>query len=192
VEQAIGLLFDRFWGVTANDISNVDFDEMYAFAEQFRDLLSTLPFQIPQNVLYLGRAANILVGMMTALDPGFNPWTALQPFAQGIAGPSATRTAQDLLGEGVRLFRQTVQLPNQSDAFFTRALNGQLELRAQLSPSSTNDLRRIESGVSRLTWALVFASLLVCGTLLALGGIGWLGAILFIGALATFLRVITL
>ena len=30
----------------------------------FRDLLSELPFQIPQNVLYLGRAANILVGML--------------------------------------------------------------------------------------------------------------------------------
>jgi len=47
IEQAIGLLFDRFWGMTVNDLSNVDFTEMYSFAVQFRDLLSHLPFQIP-------------------------------------------------------------------------------------------------------------------------------------------------
>jgi len=39
VEQAIGMLFDRFWGVAVNDISDVDFDEMYTFATEFRDLL---------------------------------------------------------------------------------------------------------------------------------------------------------
>ncbi|MCS6772970.1 MAG: AarF/UbiB family protein, partial [Thermoflexales bacterium] len=81
IEQAIALLFDRFWGVALNDLSNVEFEEMYRFGLEFRDLLSSLPFQIPQNVLYLGRAANILAGMLTALDPQFDPWRALQPFA---------------------------------------------------------------------------------------------------------------
>ncbi len=192
VEQAIGMLFDRFWGVAVNDISDVDFDEMYAFATEFRDLLSELPFQIPQNVLYLGRAANILVGMMTALDPTFNPWKALQPFAQDLAGAGTVRgTAGNVLTEGVRLLRQTVQLPNQQEAFYSRALNGQLEVRSQLDPSSKNDLKRIDAGVSRLTWAVVFASLLICGTVLAINGLGLLSAALFIGAVVTLVRVLT-
>ncbi len=55
IEQAIALLFDRFWGMTATDLKDVEFDEMYTFAVEFRDLLSSLPFQIPQNILYLGR-----------------------------------------------------------------------------------------------------------------------------------------
>jgi predicted unusual protein kinase regulating ubiquinone biosynthesis (AarF/ABC1/UbiB family) len=192
VEQAIGTLFDRFWGVAVNDISDVDFDEMYAFATEFRDLLSELPFQIPQNVLYLGRAANILVGMMTALDPTFNPWKALQPFAQDLAGAGTVRgAAGNVLNEGVRLLRQTVQLPGQQEAFYSRALNGQLEMRAQLDPASKSDLKRIDAGVSRLTWAVVFASLLVCGTVLAINGLGLLSAALFIGAAVTLVRVLT-
>lgn len=192
IEQAVGTLFDRFWGVAVSDISNVSFDEMYNFAEQFRDLLSSLPVQIPQDVLYLGRAVNILAGMSAALDPNFNPWQAMLPFAQGIANAQVQFKPQDVINEVVRLFRQTVQLPNQSDAFFSRALNGQLEIRAQLSPSSTNDLRRIETGVSRLTWALVFAALLICGTLLAINSVA-VGAVVCLGlAVLTFVRLITL
>ncbi|BCX05130.1 MAG: ABC transporter [Candidatus Roseilinea sp.] len=192
VEQAVGALFDRFWGVAVNDISNVEFGEMYAFATQFRDLLSDLPFQIPQNVLYLGRAANILAGMLTALDPTFNPWKAIQPFANGIAGQTTGRTVQDVLNEGARLIRQTMQLPNQSEAFFSHALNGQLEVRAQLSPKSTEDLRRIEVSVSRLTWAVAFAALLVCGTLLTINAIGALGALCFALAAIAFVRLLLL
>lgn len=192
VEQAVGLLFDRFWGTAVNDISNVEFDEMYAFAVQFRDLLSELPFQIPQNVLYLGRAANILAGMMTALDPAFNPWKAIQPFASGITEQTTIRTAQDVINEGVRWLRQTVQLPNQSEAFFSRALNGQIEFRTQLNAKSTEDLRRIETSVSRLTWAVVFAAALICGALLAINSLGALAALCFVLALVTFVRVLTL
>ncbi|MFC1463220.1 MAG: ABC1 kinase family protein [Candidatus Brachytrichaceae bacterium NZ_4S206] len=193
VEQAVGALFDRFWGTAVNDISNVEFGEMYAFASQFRDLLSDLPFQIPQNVLYLGRAANILAGMLTALDPTFNPWKAIQPFANGLAGrTTATRTVQDVLNEGARLIRQTVQLPNQSEAFFSHALNGQIEVRAQLSPKSTEDLRRIEAGVSRLTWTVAFAALLVCGTLLTINGIGALAAACLVLAVIAFIRLLLL
>ncbi|MCL5995409.1 MAG: AarF/UbiB family protein [Chloroflexi bacterium] len=166
IEQAIGLLFDKFWGMTVSDLTNVDFADMYSFAVEFKDLLSTLPFQIPQNILYLGRAVNILSGMSTALDPKFNAWKEMQPFARDIAGKQGQQTAQDVLKEALRLARLAIQLPNQLDALFSQALNGQLEIRAQLSQSSTSDLRRLESSVSRLAWAVVFTALLICGTLL--------------------------
>jgi len=192
VEQAIGALFDRFWGTAVNDLSNVEFDEMYAFATEFRDLLSELPFQIPQNVLYLGRAANILAGMLTALDPTFNPWKAIQPFAQDMneQRERAPRPVQDVINEGIRLLRQTIQLPNQSEAFFSKALNGQLEIRAQLSTKSTEDLKRIEASVSRLTWAVVFAALLICGTVLMVNASSLLGGLCLLLALPAFGRLV--
>jgi predicted unusual protein kinase regulating ubiquinone biosynthesis (AarF/ABC1/UbiB family) len=189
IEQAIGLLFDRFWGMTTSDLTNVDFTEMYSFAVQFRDLLSTLPFQIPQNILYLGRAVNILSGMSTALDPHFNAWKEIQPFARDIAG-SGTRTAQDILNEGLRLARLTLQLPTQLDAVLSQTLNGQLEVRAQLSASTTSDLRKLESSVSRLTWAFTFAALLICGTLLAINNSAFIAGACFVLALFTFVRML--
>ncbi len=173
IEQAVAALFDRFWGMGMNDITNVEFGEMYQFSVQFKDLLSTLPFQVPQNVLYLGRAANILSGMMVALDPTFNPWQALLPFATDIAGgsggsggASAAKPAQEILNELLRTARQAAQLPGQADAFLSRALAGQLELRTQLSESSASEIRRLERSVTRLTWALLLAAGAVCATLL--------------------------
>jgi predicted unusual protein kinase regulating ubiquinone biosynthesis (AarF/ABC1/UbiB family) len=194
IEQAVGTLFDKFWGMGINDITNVDFNEMYAFMSQFKDLLSTLPFQVPQNVLYLGRAANILSGMMVALDPKFNPWQALLPFANDLAGVgqgSPVKTAQDLGAEIFKFARQAVQLPNQADAFLSRALNGQMEFRAQLNAASTQDLRRIEASVTRLTWAIVFVALLVCGTMLAINGFTGVAIAVGVGALVTLWRTLT-
>ena len=205
IEQAIGGLFDHMWGRTLTDLQNVDFDQMYDFALQFRDLLSSLPFQVPQNVLYLGRATNILSGMCTALDPTFNPWTALQPFAQGMAAapgalsstaPGATLfnggTVQDVVKEALKLGRLGIQLPGQTEAVISRALNGQLEVRAHLSPASTHELRRIEASVSRLTWALVLIALVVCGTVLLINAIPVAGVVAFVLAVPVLVRLLTL
>jgi predicted unusual protein kinase regulating ubiquinone biosynthesis (AarF/ABC1/UbiB family) len=185
IEQAVSMLFDKFWGLNTTDLVNVSFDEMFSFVAEFRDLLSTLPFQMPQNMLYLGRAANILSGMSTALDPKFNPWKEIQPFAQGMAQKSSKRGAQDVLDEVIKLLRQTVQLPNQADQVLSRALSGQLEIRTQLSQASTNDLRRIEHGISRLSWLIIFAVFMGCGTALLISqfvGVG--GVFLVVGGLA--------
>jgi predicted unusual protein kinase regulating ubiquinone biosynthesis (AarF/ABC1/UbiB family) len=191
IEQAIGLLFDKFWGMTVSDLTDVDFSEMYSFAVQFRDLLSSLPFQIPQNILYLGRAVNILAGMSTALDPQFNAWKEIQPFARDIAGGQGAHTAQDVLNEALKLARLTIQLPTQLDAFFSQALNGQLEIRAQLAQSSANDLRRMEASVSRLGMAVVFAALLVCGTLLLINNLALGAAVCYVSATLTLVRMLT-
>ena len=205
IEQALGGLFDRMWGRSMTDLQNVDFDEMYDFAMQFRDLLSSLPFQIPQNVLYLGRATNILSGMCTALDPTFNPWTALQPFAQGMAAlPASARanapgasllngqSVQDVVKEALNLGRLGIQLPAQTEAVISRALNGQLEVRANLSPASMHELRRIETSVSRLTWAMVLIALMVCGTVLLINGITVGGVIALVMAVPALIRLLTL
>jgi predicted unusual protein kinase regulating ubiquinone biosynthesis (AarF/ABC1/UbiB family) len=185
IEQAVSMLFDKFWGLNTTDLVNVSFDEMFSFAAEFRDLLSTLPFQMPQNMLYLGRAANILSGMSTALDPQFNPWKEIQPFAQDMAQKSSKRGVQDVLDEVLKVLRQTVQLPNQADQVLSRALSGHLEIRAQLSQASTNDLRRIENSVSRLGWLIVFAIFMGCGTALLVSQFDGLGGVfLGIGGLA--------
>jgi predicted unusual protein kinase regulating ubiquinone biosynthesis (AarF/ABC1/UbiB family) len=193
IEQAIGGLFDKVWGMNMNDLTNVEFDEMYSFAVQFKDLISSLPFQIPQNVLYLGRATNILSGMCTALDARFNPWLALQPFAQGIAGgQTGVQTAQDIFAELLKIGRLSLQLPTQADAFMSRALNGQLEMRAQLSPASTNELKRIETSVSRLTWALVLIALLACGTLLLINSFTAVGVAALLMGLVALVKLASL
>lgn len=190
IEQAIGTLFDKVWGMTTTDLTDVDFNEMYGFAVQFKDLLNTLPFQIPQNVLYLGRAVNILSGMSTALDPAFNPWKEIQPFASDLAGKAGAQTAQDVLAEVLRLGRTAIQLPVQMDQVFSRALNGQLELRTQFSQQSTDEIRKIQSGLGRLTWAVAFAAALGCGTVFAVNAMSVGAGVCFALAAVAFAKMV--
>ena len=41
-----------------------------------------MPFQIPSDMLFLGRALGILSGLATQIDPHFNVFEAAAPFAQ--------------------------------------------------------------------------------------------------------------
>jgi predicted unusual protein kinase regulating ubiquinone biosynthesis (AarF/ABC1/UbiB family) len=82
LEQAEAQLFDRFWGMSMADLRRIGHAEMHQFAQQFRGLMLSMPFQVPHNLLLLGRALAILSGMCTGLDPEFNVWTQLAPYAQ--------------------------------------------------------------------------------------------------------------
>ncbi len=174
IELAISLTFERYWGKTMDDLTSAGFGEIFAFAMQFRDLLFTLPFQIPQNVLYLGRAASVLSGMSMNLDPEFNVWTSLQPFATGAVSASGVASPGALLADVVRILGQLARAPGQSSAFFDRALAGQLEIRtAPESPGATP--RGRTEMASRLGLGIASAGLAGAGAALILGGVtaGW-------------------
>ncbi len=55
LEQAEAQLFDRFWGKSMSDLRRVQHAEMRQFALQFRELMYAMPFQLPHNLLLLGR-----------------------------------------------------------------------------------------------------------------------------------------
>ena len=74
LEKAEAQAFERFWGKSIAELREISFEEMHEFAIEFRELMYTMPFQIPQDLILLGRALAILSGMCTGLNPGFNVW----------------------------------------------------------------------------------------------------------------------
>jgi len=174
IEQAIALTFERYWGKTMDDLTSAGFGEIFAFAMQFRDLLFTLPFQIPQNVLYLGRAASVLSGMSMNLDPDFNVWTSLQPFATGAVSASGIASPGALLADVVRILGQLARAPGQSAAFFDRALSGQLEVKSAPGIAGATPNTR-SSNRFGLGLGIAAAGLAGSGVALILGGVtaGW-------------------
>ncbi len=66
-------LFERFGGMSMSDLREIDHNELMSFGLQFRELLLDLPFQLPENLLLLGRSVAILSGMCTGLDPAVQP-----------------------------------------------------------------------------------------------------------------------
>ncbi len=77
-------MFDRVWGMSMSEITNMPVSEMTALGREFSDLLFSLPFQVPQDFLYLTRCVGILSGLCTGLDPNFDPWHEVAPFAQSL------------------------------------------------------------------------------------------------------------
>jgi len=174
IEQAISLTFERYWGKTMDDLTSAGFGEIFAFAMQFRDLLFTLPFQIPQNVLYLGRAASVLSGMSMNIDPEFNVWTSLQPFAMGAVSAAGIASPGALLADVLKFLGQLVRAPGQSAAFIDRALTGQLEVKA--APAGAGAAAREPAGSrARLGLGIAAAGLAGAGAALILSGeiAGW-------------------
>jgi predicted unusual protein kinase regulating ubiquinone biosynthesis (AarF/ABC1/UbiB family) len=136
-------------------------DEWQDLAHEYRDILYEMPFQLPTDLLFVGRAIAILFGMATALDPDFDPWQAVEPFAQQMAAEEAKRDWRGLIGELEKATRLALSLPGQASRFFTQASRGELAVRTSWAPEATETLHRVEAAVNRLTVAVIFAALLL-------------------------------
>lgn len=163
LEQMEAQMFDRFWGMSMSELRKVDHAEMRRFAHQFRDVMLDMPFQLPQNLLLLGRTIAILSGMCTGLDPDFNLWTHLAPYATQLVadeGGSSWDVWLDQIGDVVKAL---AALPGQTSRVMGRIERGDLKVRA---PQLTRQMYHVEAAVNRLFGALLFASFLLGGVLL--------------------------
>lgn len=169
VEEAIGLLLDRFWGMSMEELAQVDYVEMHSLALQFRDLLFELPFQVPKDFIFLGRAAGILSGLATSLDPHFSPWKPIEAYGKRLLqkqrGWPAVRDAIQTAGESLR---PLLTLPLHLEDMILHLSRGDLTVRVAPDRSLERRLQQIEGSFRGLLWGIVFAASLVAGTLLYL------------------------
>ncbi len=164
IEMASMQLFERFGGMSMGDLRGIDHDEMMSFGLQFRELMLDLPFQLPENLLLLGRTIAILSGMCTGLDPEFNLWTALAPYASKLVSEEeGGGWVQTLLTEGGKLLQTLVALPARADRVLTLVERGELNVQ---TPLLDLRVRRVERAVNRVGTTIVFAALLLGGALL--------------------------
>lgn len=167
LEQAEAQMFDRFWGMSMNELRNVDHREMAQFAMQFRDLMYEMPFQLPQNLLLLGRTVAILSGMCTGLDPNFNLWNQLVPYARNLIAEEGTSTLDLWLDEIGDLVKELIALPAQTDRVLTRIERGELNVNV---PQVNRQIYHLEGAVNRVSASLVFAAFLLGGVWLYQNG----------------------
>jgi predicted unusual protein kinase regulating ubiquinone biosynthesis (AarF/ABC1/UbiB family) len=81
IERMRAQMFDLLWGKSMTELWEIGPEEMHRFACRFRDVMYDMPFQLHHNLLLLGRTVAILSRMCTGLDPEFNPWNQLAPYA---------------------------------------------------------------------------------------------------------------
>jgi predicted unusual protein kinase regulating ubiquinone biosynthesis (AarF/ABC1/UbiB family) len=187
LERAEAKAFERFWGKSMAELRQLGPQQMREFASEFRGLLYTLPFQVPEDLILLGRTVAILSGMCTGLDPHFNVWSGLAPYAQKLIAEEAASGWEFWLGELEALARALLALPARTESVLGRMERGDLEVRV---PQIAEQIGRLELAVRRMVGGVIFAALLVGGVQLYLSGQMGLGGLFFMGAALTLLWIV--
>lgn len=183
LEEASAQVFERFWGMSMNELRNIQHSDMMKFGLQFRELMTSMPFQVPENLLLLGRTIGILSGMCTGLNADFNLWLQLAPYAKKLTEGEGGSVFDTFLNEAGELLKTLIAIPGKAERVLTRIERGGLNVEA---PLVNLQISYLERSVNRLTGGIVFLGLLIAGailydahTLLGQGLFGGAGLALF-------------
>ena len=186
IESASAQLFDRFGDMTIGDLQRIDPKELVNFGLQFQELLRELPFQLPEDLLLLGRTVAILSGMCAGLDPNFNVWAAITPYAAELVDDGDGGRLRFFFDEASKLLQLAISLPGKADRVLTQIERGQVVVQ---TPRLDLRVRGVERAIQRQTWAILDVGLLVAAALLRESDRGLSNA-LFIAAAVVGIRVL--
>jgi predicted unusual protein kinase regulating ubiquinone biosynthesis (AarF/ABC1/UbiB family) len=163
LERAMTTLFSRFGGMGFAELQKVDPREYRAFANEFGDIVRTLPFQLPENFLLIVRAMSLTSGMCSALDPAFNIWNAVEPYSARLIREEGANLLKSAAQQAVSFATTVARLPGRIDEVITRIEDGNLTVR---TPQLDRRLDDFERAARRIIAAVLFAALLIGGILL--------------------------
>jgi len=187
IERAEAHIFDKYWGLSMSELRNIDPQEVREFAHQYRDLLLDMPFQVPQNLIYVVRTVAILSGMCTGLDPDVNLWQQLGPYARRLVQDEASSGIGHWLDEIGDALLALLALPAQTSRVLARAEGSGLPVRDEQVGRA---LRSLSRSVDRLSGTVIAAGLLIAGSLLVAAGDTRAGAGLFVLSGLALVRVL--
>ncbi len=163
LELAMTRLFARFGGLGFAELREVDPREFRAFANEFQEVVRTLPFQLPDDFLLIIRAMSLTSGVCSALDPAFNLWDSVEPYAQRLIREERGNVVRDLGTRVSDTAGTLARLPGRLDALLTRIDDGALPIS---DPTLERRVGALERTLRRAVSALVFGGLLAGGVLL--------------------------
>jgi predicted unusual protein kinase regulating ubiquinone biosynthesis (AarF/ABC1/UbiB family) len=161
LERAMTHLFARFGGMGFAELREVDPREFRDFAVEFGDVVRTLPFQVPENFLLIIRAMSLTSGVCSSLDPRFNLWDSVEPYAAQLLRDERGNIVQDVTQRAFDAAGLALGLPNRLDGLLTRLEDGSL---AVANPRLEQQVRRLDRTIQRLASALIFGAMLIAGS----------------------------
>ena len=163
LERALTALFERFGGMGFAQLKDVDPREFRDFGVEFGDVMRSLPLQLPEHLLLLIRAMALTSGMCSGLDPEFNVWDAVEPYATQLLNEERGDLVQDLLGQAANNAGLLWGMPKRVDALITKADQGRMSFDTS---RLERRLDRLEGVARRILSGVLFAALLIGGALL--------------------------
>jgi predicted unusual protein kinase regulating ubiquinone biosynthesis (AarF/ABC1/UbiB family) len=162
LERAMVQLFARFGGMGFAELRDVDPREFRDFAVEFGDVVRSLPFQLPENFLLIIRAMSLTSGVCSALDPKFNLWDSVEPYAAQLLRDEGGNVVKDAALQVLEVAGIAARLPRRLDRFITRFEDGSVSVQ---SLAIERRVARLERTALRVVSALLFGGLLIAGVL---------------------------
>ncbi|HUV26027.1 MAG TPA: AarF/UbiB family protein [Anaerolineales bacterium] len=187
IAQADAKVFDRFWGKSMEQLREIPFEEMHEFAKEFRDLVYAMPFQVPQDIVFLMRTVAILAGICTGLYPNFNFWESLTPYASQLLAEQGESRWDILFAEAGAILQTLLALPRKMESVLDKIERDEVGVRI---PGLEPQLGGIELTLRRILYALIFAALLISGVLLQLGGELLFARLLYAGSVIVLVGLV--
>jgi len=162
LERALTALFARFGGMGFAELRDVDPREFQGFAVEFGDTMRSLPVQLPEGLLLLIRAVSLTSGMCSGLDPQFNIWESIEPYATRLLADESGNLVQDVAQQAIANAATLWRLPKRIDDIINRVDEGSVTF-------DTSRLERrldhIDGLVRRAVSGVLFAALLIGGAI---------------------------
>lgn len=163
LERAYAKLFARFGGMGFAQLREVDPREFRDFAEEFGDVVRNLPFQLPENFLLIVRAISLTSGVCSTLEPEYNIWESVEPFAGQVLRDEGGNVLRDALAQISEVATTAWRLPGRLDGLITGFEEGTVSVDMSRLERRLDRLERI---AQRGLAAVVFGILLIGGILL--------------------------
>ncbi|GHD52920.1 AarF/ABC1/UbiB kinase family protein [Mycetocola manganoxydans] len=186
LERAMVELFARFGGMGFAELRDVDPREFRDFAKQFGDVIRSLPFQLPENFLLIVRAMSLTSGVCSSLDPRFNLWDSVEPYAAQLLRDEGGNVVKDATQQALEIAGIAVRLPRRLDNVITGLEDGTLSVQ---SLALERRVARLERLAQRLLSAILFGGLLIAGAAVRSDDAG-LGTVLMVASVLPLLHAL--
>ena len=180
LERAMSELFARFGGMGLAEVRQVDERELRSFAIEFGETMRALPFQLPENFLLVIRSMSLTSGLCSSLDPDFNMWDAVEPYAGQLLRDERGNIVQAFGQQALSVAGTVARLPQRLDALADRIEEGRLVAN---SPRLEQRVARLERTTRRIISAVLFVGLFIGGILLRVDEPVWGGVLIAVSVI---------
>jgi predicted unusual protein kinase regulating ubiquinone biosynthesis (AarF/ABC1/UbiB family) len=166
IVEAQATVLNHMWGKKLLEMSRPDPKEVQELSSEFRDLLFDMPFQIPHDFIYLGRAFGMVIGLVSQLNPDINPWHTVEKYGRELLRSQRQEQFSDLsaemLLEGIRPY---LELPPRILRLLEMAENGRLSVQTRSDPIIQRQQEKIARRLNFLSWSILGSASMISATL---------------------------
>jgi predicted unusual protein kinase regulating ubiquinone biosynthesis (AarF/ABC1/UbiB family) len=166
LERADQVLFERFWGKSYGELREISSQEVTEFLSEFRELVFNMPFQVPHDLIFLARAVGLLSGLCAGLDPHFNVWEHMAPYAQKIvynknidgSVENLSSWIPQIMKEFGKYFQRLYAFPVRAEAVLSQIEQGNLHVH---DPVLSDRIHKLTQAVWYISTAIIFSGLVL-------------------------------